>query len=148
MERLLTPALQGVALNYAVAMAEGHTVVKDRIGNWIIKFKDPDTRPTAFKNFNAEGKWRIAGPIQARMKINLICVGGNTWKASSSEGDVHVEYSENPLQALMRCYVSMKLGFHVDVPKDLIYPGHQRLVEIRSKRTKLTLKGAQSQASL
>jgi hypothetical protein len=97
-----TSELQGIALNWAVAKANGHGIgVLD----------DPW--------FNPSTDWRQGGPIIERERIGLgheICEGRPYWVAT---GYLVEECGPTPLIAAMRCYVASKLGDEIEVPKEL-----------------------------
>ena len=109
-----TNELQGKALEWAVAKAEGVS--------WASYFKDGYTND-----------WAQGGPIIGREKISIEYMAGagdagaDVWVANMTYPDKKfggVAFSEEqgptPLGAAMRCYVASKLGDGVEVPDELL----------------------------
>jgi hypothetical protein len=121
MKTLNTSELSGIALDWAVAQAEGNVrlrydsregLVINNILGWIAY------RPSV--------AWEQGGPIIEKEKISVGferygSPSGAQWDAVKVHKEAHVlEYGPTPLIAAMRCYVAAKLGEHVDVPDELV----------------------------
>lgn len=135
MKTIKTSELEGIALDYAVAMCEypkliyGETIGEHWASRQIVipEFKEPDCYYAPSIN------WSQGGPIVEREDISfrkyhkpdspehgtyyaMICRDSGSmirWhKKSSSQGPT-------PLIAAMRCYVASKLGDVVEVPAEL-----------------------------
>lgn len=119
--------LTGVALDWAVATAEGLFTGKDggvytmplRAGGygtvWI----------TTERRYSPSADWNLAGPIIERERIGIKpSLVAHHWYASIQNGEstldsIHIS-GNSPLIAAMRCYVARKLGQTVQVPAELI----------------------------
>lgn len=134
-----TSELQGAALDWAVAKAEGvlESATVKRLGFLCIHAGHPD----GVLNYSA--KWALGGPIIDRDGIATRRLGNGTWHAIMSRDlgeDEAARWSlytfkgvrrtastsrmcrfDGPTQliAAMRCYVALRLGENVDVPKEL-----------------------------
>ena len=116
--KIKTSELTGVALDWAVAKAEGYTGValESRTGEWYTPSTD----------------WAQGGPIIEREGITLSrneqksFVGQQPWVSYfiehlfTDEYEHEYQYGPTPLIAAMRCYVASKLGDEVDVPEELL----------------------------
>ncbi len=72
--------------------------------------------------FHPSTNWAQGGLIIEREKIDVFWLDDLRWVAMSRRG---VEYSSHtPLVAIMQCYVASRLGYHVDVPNDLLATRH------------------------
>ena len=116
--------LQGAALDWAVAMAEGWTatIEQDAKGEYLWLWKEP--RGMNPKHYHPT-QWSIGGPIIEREWIELTLntdPGGGEWVAQIAD-DVpdgyHSASGPTPLIAAMRCYVTFKLGDEIEVPKEI-----------------------------
>lgn len=91
-----TSELTGVALDWAVAKAEGY----------------PDEEILVdCENYSAD--WRWGGSIIEREKIALFLNGNDEWAATDG---IKNAVGDTPLIAAMRCYVASKLGDEIDLP--------------------------------
>jgi hypothetical protein len=64
--------------------------------------------------------WAQGGPIIEREEIESRKVGIHTWLAETQcDHNDHSETGPTPLIAAMRCYVALKLGDDVEIPKEL-----------------------------
>lgn len=145
--KIKTSELTGAALDWAVAICEGHTpylhlpVVSQEVDEVIKKLPEADaararrifTRPVVYLNANRltvvpkySTDWAQGGPIVAReMRENAL----DLWRPYNSS-DIHATYERGlpdsyatgptPLIAAMRCRVEFKLGDEVDVPDELV----------------------------
>ena len=117
-----TIELSGIALDWAVAKAEG---------------KAPKIQCTGFRDaffyrvylglsyaYSSSGSiveyrpstdWAEGGPIIEREGISIRQVLTNFWAAEVEGGDYEHD-GITPLIAAMRCFVASKLGYVVDVP--------------------------------
>ena len=107
-----TGELTGLALDWAVARAEGQLI--DLIASPGMR-RDYITRFIA-GYYHPSVMWSQAGPIIERNKIELIVEDGQWYGRSSTHG-VH---GPTPLIAAMRCLVASQLGEEVDIPEELL----------------------------
>jgi len=105
-----TLELEGAALDWAVQQCEGTR--KDIDFAWWTEDYTPSTN------------WAQGGPIIEREKIDLRF--DDEWMALKYGIDYELEempdeypFGPTPLIAAMRCYVASKLGYTVDVPKEI-----------------------------
>lgn len=109
-----TTDLTGVALDWAVAKAEG-----DPVG-WMGDFKG------GYIN-SMSTDWALGGPIIQENEIDIYCVsspksdGLGQWLAEIT-GTPYKCVGSTPLIAAMRCYVACNLGKEIKIPKELINP--------------------------
>ena len=116
--KVQTNQLSGMALDYAVAIAQGYTDI-----GWYMPTRHND-RGHIEVRFNPSVKWRdrydptqnwfYGGPIIEREWISIYHVGVSYWKADRAGLDLGV--GSTALEAAMRCYVSFKLGDSVEIP--------------------------------
>ena len=117
-----TNELSGPALDWAVAKAEGHyAAVAPGTGLVIIR------RGNVTDYFDPAINWSWAGPIIEREKLMIWPITGYvdenfSWSSrvarlpASTGATCH---GHTPLEAAMRCYVTIKLGGLVAIPKGL-----------------------------
>ena len=109
--KIKTSDLTLLALDWAVAWANGNTTIKLDGGVW-----------------NPSTDWAQGGPIIEREGIAVDCerssgrVSG--WVAcnevaADDNWDANVHYGPTPLIAAMRAYVASKLGDEVEIPEEL-----------------------------
>lgn len=125
MRKVKARELSGLALDYAVCLALGHT----RIGymNGQCRSCDPnDANPGEYYRRNYSSDWRDAGEIIAREKIcTEFDPKSETWL---SYIQMYIAESDNtyhdfgmrgstPLESAMRCFVLAALGSEVEVPE-------------------------------
>ena len=117
-----TSELNGAALDWAVAKAEGVEVQYDRMNKWFetqdLNYAEPNDphvfAPTTY--------WAQGGPIIEREGIAIYLYGDGEWQAVLEK-----EYEgPTPLIASMRCYVASKLGDEVEIPSELLSPYDHR----------------------
>lgn len=110
--KIKTSDLEGAALDWAVAKAEGNVrlqydsregLIINNILGWI------PYRPSV--------AWQQGGPIIERERIELEHDGFKWWARIRADEDFN---GPTPLIAAMRCYVKSKLGDEVEVPEELI----------------------------
>jgi hypothetical protein len=108
-----TSELQGAALDWAVAKAEGFTANQAWTHGKVALWKG-----RAYK-YAPSTDWSQGGPIIEREGIELLCESfGFRWVASPQKG---LEWrGPTPLIAAMRCYVASKFWDEIDVPNELI----------------------------
>lgn len=106
--KVKTSELEGAALDWAVAIAEGMTI-------W------GKTPAAMWANYSPSADWAEGGPIIEREHISIEAtrIGGLGDRWMSTTGDC-AEFADVPLVAAMRCYVSSKLGDTVEIPKELV----------------------------
>ena len=123
MAKIKTGELIDLALNWAVAYAQGRTPTLNMCshgmvwhGWWLATGGVYERMP------NYSNDWAQAGPIIAREQISVDfdadpeCGG----PCAASTRDSHCYWvGPTPLIAAMRCYVALKLGNEVDVPDAL-----------------------------
>jgi hypothetical protein len=115
--KIKTEELTGAALDWVVAKCWEVSLV-----DGCIFTKDPNDEQVLYE---PSTDWAQGGPIIEGEKISLSAWGLVNWKALALRypQDVEVEhmhFGETPLIAAMRCYVSIKLGYEVDVPEELV----------------------------
>lgn len=129
-QKVAVKDLQGPALDWAVAVAEGYVVAPVVAG-----------RKTLVRNYDHEEywvytpstDWAQGGPIMERESISFrtyhnpksevhgryyakVCKRSGSmvrWSSSDAQGP-------NPLSAAMRCFVTTKLGTEVEIPESLL----------------------------
>ena len=124
MKQIKTSELQGKALDYCVAVCEGHKFGIYAGGRIAKIYEGPPNW------FEPSSNWSQGGPIIEREKIDV-----EYRKQSFGDGDPHwyaihpknagglIRYSgrgSNALQAVMRCYVASKMGEMVLIPDELV----------------------------
>ena len=126
---LKTSDLEGAALDWAVATAQGRKEIKifaatrpsDK-GRIDVRF-NPDPR-AATARFDPSSDWSFAGPIIEKAGILCgpspfphgkfaACIG-NEWDTGE-----WTQTGETLHEAAMRCFVASKLGLEVDIPESL-----------------------------
>lgn len=102
-----TNELTGTALDWAVAMCEGHDVED---ATWWADFGNESCYST---------DWAQGGPIIERWMIDCDTYR-HGWRAARHVSTTPTYgYGPTPLIAAMRCYVASKLGDEVDIPNEL-----------------------------
>ena len=102
-----TAELQGAALDWAVSKC------------WGIVWEQGDLDAGEYgPGFRPSTNWEDGGPIIEGEEIKLTppLIGETDWFANIGFGDVA---GPTPLIAAMRCYVALKLGDTVDIPREL-----------------------------
>jgi hypothetical protein len=117
--KVKTSILNGVALDWAVATAEGHKAELD--DNEVVSWKV--ILSNAYRLvWQPSTNWSQAGAIIERELITLdynpLKSKGRPWIATLPSGAE--EQGATPLIAAMRAYVSSVLGDEVDIPEDLL----------------------------
>lgn len=110
--------LVGIILDWAVAMCEGNPVRKQPSG--FLFLMDRDRQIAEWRPSSA---WAQGGPIIERERLSLRASGAGDWVAMSHDvehPDRVVCYGDTPLIAAMRCYVTMKMGYDIEVPEHLL----------------------------
>ena len=117
--KVKTNILNGVALDWAVATAEGYKAELDdnEVVSWKIILSN------AYRLvWQPSTNWSQAGAIIERELITLdynpLKFEGRPWIATLPSGVE--EQGATPLIAAMRAYVSSVLGDEVDIPEDLL----------------------------
>ena len=106
-----TSELNGAALDWAVAKADGWEPMMDEDGLYFYDFMEE-------KNWRPSTDWAQGGPIIEREGIALKRIIDG-WRATRD----WIRYDfigPTPLIAAMRCYVASKLGDEVELPKELL----------------------------
>lgn len=130
MAKVKTKDLCGAKLNYAVAVALGHSVHIDAVlyghvmhGPWISGHVHDHNVWIQLYQFRPSENWARGGQIIEDHIDRLIRLSDNEWVAQinyySCPELCHLGYGETPLIAAMRCFVLMKLGDEVDIPEKL-----------------------------
>lgn len=114
---LKTSDLGGEALNFAVAVAEGHNATSSSYGHAC--YLHERSGLWAFPRYL---EWGDAGPIIEREKIRLDCAWSDSpWVgACKIDGVTAWIQGPTPLIAAMRAYVASKLGPEVEIPDGLL----------------------------
>lgn len=121
--KIKTAELIGQALEWAVAMSEGHKPPLLRVlrGNVALPQEDD---PMWCDYMDYSTNWAQGGPIIEREEIDIdlytsrkvSCVAA-LW--ISRKGQNPPSVGRTPLVAAMRCYVASKLGDEVEIPEEL-----------------------------
>lgn len=106
--------LQGAALDWAVAQAEGNVrlqydsregLIINNVLGWI------PYRPSV--------AWQQGGPIIERERVHVAPASWNEWIAAILPPREAQGTGPTPLIAAMRCYCASKLGDEVEIPEEL-----------------------------
>ena len=117
--------LDGIALDYAVALVEGgHSLKNDGITWWVTMegLSRVLSQGWGSIGYQPSKEWAQGGPIIEREGINVYQMQDGTWQANLDYGvtDEAICHGPTPLVAAVRCYVASKLGNSIKVPKGLI----------------------------
>ena len=110
-----TNELSGAALDWAVAKCEellGLDNAEEFLRDHLIGFS------TKYSKI-----WSQAGPIIERERISLVQKHDGWWMAcvyNNNDLPTYLRLNQNPLVASMRCYVTIKIGDTVEIPKELL----------------------------
>lgn len=111
-----TKELNGVALDWAVAQAEGVALV-----DGCIFTKDPAEEQVLY---SPSTDWAQGGPIIEREGMHVDCLRQGSkavWEAwPYATGTKDIQVGHTPLIAAMRAFVAHKLGNTVEIPDELI----------------------------
>ena len=130
MPQIKTSELIGPALDWAVAMAEGHK-------HHVVGFPRPYLVYTprgkrSLYKFQPHLNWVQGGPIIEREDIQIVRGNDLYFPRGNDKGDyyeplwlaslkdVHNIHGPTPLIAAMRCYVASKMGDAVEIPKEIL----------------------------
>lgn len=117
--KIKTDNLVGDALDWAVELARGtHWSSND-----YFCYKNPD-----YFDKNPEWRysreWSIAGPLLSEAKISRTIDDSGLWIAyfAYNYGDEkqHMACNRDELTAGLKCYVKLRLGNEIDIPKELL----------------------------
>ena len=126
-----TSELSGIALDWAVARAEGLLEPKEFFGNMVPSVVldmeywtdgTPMVRLNPCPNvyyraeYDPSTSWQHGGPIIECEEISI--THQQTQWAAQTDDDLFA-HGPTPLIAAMRCYVTSKLGDEVEVPEEL-----------------------------
>ena len=130
--KIKTEELKGVALDYAVAIANGVNskiirLSKPSLTTWMLDEDGSYTGQYMTGPSLIFSRWETAGPIieKEMIQLNPSGVGDNAWTARIKQklppgmNGYFEKSGSSPLIAAMRCYVASKLGEVVNVPKEL-----------------------------
>ena len=127
--KIKTSELKDKALDWAVASAEGKTILIDQHGD--VSCFDRDD----WFYYKPSTNWAIAGPIIEREIYKVFKNMGGTYTATikfrapycsvTYDADIgRDDYihgaGDTMLEACMRCYIKHKLGNEVDIPEELL----------------------------
>lgn len=132
--KLATATLSGLALRYAVAIAQGGTGLRhDTVATWWITIdgRDRALSPGWAQSFTPDTDGREGMAIIERWKL---CLGFrhqlNTLYVPEIDPDVicwarttaggHLKHGPTPLIAAMRCFVTFRLGGEIEIPDCLL----------------------------
>jgi hypothetical protein len=102
--RIKTANLSEVALDWVVGRIEYPCLAKEE--------------PCPRHYWNPSKDWSQGGPIIEREEIEIRpSQDCGPWLASDS---VFIFQGKTPLEAAMRCFVALKLGDEVEIPKELL----------------------------
>lgn len=116
--RIKTSDLSGMALDWAVASAQGYEIVLDLDGSWDTRTISHQhySKKLKFNNYRPSESWAQGGLIIEREGIALFLNGKDEWAATDG---IKNAVGDAPLIAAMRCYVASKLGDEVEIPDEL-----------------------------
>ncbi len=123
--KIKTRELSGAALSHAVAQALGLRIESLEGGNVWVCEQDAFGADERSVVFNPYCIWAQGGPIIEKMMrqglrlTGYTCLPTDPTSCQAQIGDV-VTWGATPLIAAMRCFVSIELGYEVDVPEELI----------------------------
>jgi hypothetical protein len=111
-----TSELTGAALDWAVAQVEGIKVAtaEPHYGaDWRVY------RPESGGKYSPSTEWAVGGPLIERETLHLFSkTSSQPWTATNAGG--FVGFGSTPLVAACRAIVAAKLGYTVQVPRELI----------------------------
>jgi hypothetical protein len=117
-----TSELQGAALDWAVALAEGEDYscnMPYMMGSRLYYSRDGEV-----VEYNPSTDWSLMGPIIEREHISLNQRHDGWWVAciqyNYDDEARSIELSHWPLISTARCYVASKLGDDVEIPDELL----------------------------
>lgn len=130
MSLIKTNKLQGARLNYAVAVALGHSVHIDAVlhghvmhGPWISGHVHDQNVWIQLYQFRPSENWARGGQIIDEHIDRLTKLGDREWMAHKTCYDnpevCYIGYGDTALQAAMRCFVAARLGETVEIPDTL-----------------------------
>lgn len=108
-----TSELTGLALDWAVATAEGYS---EWDGECFTSYSDGYPGAFYLQDWKPSSKWADGGAVIEREKISVVW-SMTHWIAWTG---VIEHKGTTPLEAAMRCYVSGELGSEVDIPDELM----------------------------
>lgn len=124
-----TSKLIGAALDWAVAKCEdalhplGNVVIEGK-SLWLAIDGKAHTYMQEDVEYTPSTDWAQGGPIIEREKATVsFNPDAKAWEADiiNKEGnDFIVGYGTTPLIAVLRCYVASKLGYEIEIPKELL----------------------------
>lgn len=131
MSKIKTKHLQGAKLNYAVALALGHSVHIDAIlhghvmsGPWVSGHVHDHNVWIQLYQFRPSENWARGGQIIDDHIDRLTRVGDREWMAHKTCYEnpevYHSGYGETVLIAAMRCFVTSRMGEEVEIP-DILF---------------------------
>lgn len=116
--KVKTSELQGAALDWAVATAEGLdiSVMGACVFLWVGKDSNIDYEPSTY--------WAHGGPIIEREWLDVTPWPNESdedlrWQCKQHDSIECVAFGPTPLIVAMRCYVASKLGDEVELPEEL-----------------------------
>jgi hypothetical protein len=117
--KIKTSELQGAALDWAVAKAEG---VDGYIVNESFMTRWTDDECEDGVDYHYSTDWAQGGPIIEREKLCITASVEGDWTAFCVSDEMDMQWicrGPTPLIAAMRCYVASKLGDAVEVSNEL-----------------------------
>ncbi len=129
-----TTELEGAALDWSVAIAEGWTPDRPKDGQLRKEWLGGVTHYIAvgehaqcasWQRFSPSTDWSQGGPLIVKYGCDLTCIASaNCWEAACWDNDMpvpdlHVREGETPLIAACRSIVAAKLGDTVQIPSEL-----------------------------
>lgn len=134
MAKIKVSEVQGAALDWLVAKAQGRAIRYDPMGFgkcanggfWVWEEPPLQMFISALVLITPPStNWAQGGPLIQRARIQLLCnAAGTEWTASAPRGKLVgwrvLSYGPTPLIAAMRCYVVSIMGEEVEVPDELV----------------------------
>lgn len=123
--KVQTKRLNGVALDWAVAKAEGWS----ETGYLSLDAIARNTLAIAENPYSPSTDWAQGGPIIEREGIELKTWALDGWEAHATDyshrpgnDEVFAQvWAKTPLVAAMRCYVASRIGDEIEIPEAMAY---------------------------
>jgi hypothetical protein len=117
--KVKTSEIEGVALDWAVADAEGYI---DDCNSWL---HEATLEEVQDGSFHPSISWAQGGPIIEREWLDVMPWPNESdeelrWQCKQHDSIDCVAFGPTPLIAAMRCYVASKLGDEVEIPEELL----------------------------
>lgn len=115
--------LKGIALDWAVAKCEKyhHSIRLNKYNEWEDLGRN-SVGDDEYTYWSPSTNWAQGGPIIERENISLENKHDGWWvssiKYNYADEPEFIQLDKSPLIAAMRCYVSLKVGYVIDIPDE------------------------------